>query len=340
MIAENIRDPSGELRFCDFNSFLKVNRALCDFLNPVLYRSAATHRSVSASVFTHLIKTDNLARLKMFLELGADVETFLPDLNGIDLFYAHGSELPNPSPLLAAASLDNVPLARLLLEHGANPVQYSSYDVTRPCYSAIHAAQSSEMVQLLLDHHADINQKAGTQSFSFRPLHYYAGRSTISVMRLALENGAETDPIGIDWKPLHCAAMGSIDAVKLLLQYGADEEASDTTGDRPAHVAAEYGLTDIVTLLLARKPEAMWWRNRAGYLPLHTAASAGKVEVVRFLFGLSPAAKRALTNEGQTPWMLFAEKAMHEVNAATTKEMLALLLLADGPRSRSICRMM
>jgi hypothetical protein len=95
-------------------------------------------------VLTHLIRSNHLERLTYFLKLGADIETFLPAFNTSDY------ELKEPCPLVVAAYLDNVPIARLHLENGAkvhcdNP----------PRYSAIHAARSAEMAQLLLDHHAD-----------------------------------------------------------------------------------------------------------------------------------------------------------------------------------------
>jgi ankyrin repeat protein len=60
-----------------------------------------------------------------------------------------------PTSLKVAADLDNVPMARLLLEHGANVVQCNELDCAT--YSAIHAARSAEMVQLFLDYHADTN---------------------------------------------------------------------------------------------------------------------------------------------------------------------------------------
>jgi hypothetical protein len=63
-----------------------------------------------------------------------------------------------PIPLLVVADLDNVPLARLLLEKGVK-VQYIDRDRWAVWGTGklgpLHAAWSAEIVQLLLDHNAD-----------------------------------------------------------------------------------------------------------------------------------------------------------------------------------------
>jgi ankyrin repeat protein len=56
-------------------------------------------------------------RLKFFLELGADIELDL--LQFVEADDSDGWESGN-TPLEVAAHLDNVPMAHLLLEHGAN----------------------------------------------------------------------------------------------------------------------------------------------------------------------------------------------------------------------------
>jgi hypothetical protein len=91
-------------------------------------------KDVTEDVFTHLIRTNNLARLKFFLELGADAEVCLLDfeINGIN-----GDEFDElePTPLILTADLDNVPLAHLWLEKGAK-VQYICTSARPEAYSA------------------------------------------------------------------------------------------------------------------------------------------------------------------------------------------------------------
>jgi ankyrin repeat protein len=75
------------------------------------------------------------------------------------------------TPLRLAVDLNDVPLARHLLEKGAK-VQYR--EGTRGQFSPMHAAQSAEMVQLLLDHNADPEL---VDDINRRSLQWYVSRS-------------------------------------------------------------------------------------------------------------------------------------------------------------------
>jgi hypothetical protein len=162
MIAHLLTDDEGGLCFADFNSFLKVNRALYACLNRPLWQEAVDCGYMADYVFGHLIHTNNLARLKFFLELGADVETLLLGEFKNGRFYGDSNDWDTDgTPLKVAVDLDNIPMARLLLAYGADVVQYDEPD--EPGYSAIHSARSAEMVQLLLDHHADPEQEFADQ---------------------------------------------------------------------------------------------------------------------------------------------------------------------------------
>jgi ankyrin repeat protein len=261
MIAHHIRDDDGELRYDDFNSFLQVNRALYACLNRILWEKARMHEVQTRRAFAHLIKTNNLAGLEFFLELGADVEVRLPNFH----FTANGRLIlwvPEATPLLIAAALDNVPLARLLLKQGAK-VQY--FDQWGGTFSPMHAARSPEMVLLLLDHNADPDFR---DNRLFTPLYRYVERGFIAAMRAVLQHGAEVngrEPFEI---PLHYAAQRNFDAVQLLLEYGADVELRDYDLNTPLHAAAEAGKTDVVRLLMERWPQGKEARNRNGKTPL------------------------------------------------------------------------
>jgi ankyrin repeat protein len=338
MIAHHIRDDDDELLYSDFNSFLRANRALYACLNRMLWKEAAEWEVGNQRVLTHLIKTKNLSRLELFLELDADVEVQLPAFKFVD---DDPSENFEPTPLVVAADMDNVPLARLLLEKGAAEVQYVAE------FSPLHAARSAEMVQLLLDHNADPNFKDNTER---TPLHWYAIGDDIAAMRAILQHGAEANPTGPHGeKPIHEAALHSLGSVQLLVEHGADVQARDDLGNTPLHSAAEAGKTDVVRFLAERWPEgtrvtdyqnlqtplhlAIWpfgeslqeaaqrnldsaqllvehgadvqARDHRGNTPLHMAAALGKLDMVRFLVGRWPEGKEALNNRGKTPLSRF-----------------------------------
>jgi hypothetical protein len=120
---------------------------------------------------------------RLIMELSADVEVRLPafdikTLAGDEV----GAELEQlaPTPLLVVAAIDNVLLARLLLENGAK-VQY--YGPWSGRFSPLHAAWSVEMVQLLLDHNSDPD--FGDENYR-GPLHWYAIRKNVAAMRAIL----------------------------------------------------------------------------------------------------------------------------------------------------------
>jgi ankyrin repeat protein len=125
-----------------------------------------------------------------------------------------------------AADLDNVWLAHLLLEKGAE-VQY--YVGSRGQLSPLPVARSAEMVQLLLDYEADPDL---VDNMGRPPLRWYAIRDDVAAMRVILDHAAEVSPIG-STKPLHEAAQRSIDAVELLVKHGADVEERDRDKSTP-----------------------------------------------------------------------------------------------------------
>jgi ankyrin repeat protein len=328
MIAHLLTDDEGKLCFADFNSFLKVNRALYSCLNRTLWQEAVEFESITARVFTHLIRINDLAHFRSFLELGADVETVL--LGFVDHEIEDwGSK---KTLLMVAVRLDNVPMARLLLEHGADLVHHNGRGL--PNYSAIHAARSAKMVQLLLDHHADPEQQTG--SLGLRPLHFYARRDNIEAMRAILRNGGEVDPN--TWRPwatpLYYAAQRNIDAVKLLLEHGADVKKRGWAHATLLHSAAHAGKTDVVRLLVESWPEGLREKNIDGNTPLHFAARKGRTDVVRLLAEIWPEGLREKNNDGNTPLHLAARKGRTDV----VRLLVEVSLRARGRRIMSVVR--
>jgi ankyrin repeat protein len=308
-----LEDEYDDLRFnfADVNSLLKVNRALYVSLNRTLWQEAALDSWPSFAtkrVFTHLIRINDLTNLNFFLELGAYVDTIVSEFDsecGANEYNYSNVRISDPTPLKVAAHLDNVPMARLLLEYGADIVQYD--DLDRPSHSAIHAAQSADMVQLLLDHHADPEQQL-VNELKFRPLHYYVIRGNIEAMRVVLRNGVKVDPDPDPelWSPLDLAVQRNVDAVKLLLEHGADVKKRDSFLDTPLHHAAKAGKTDVVRFLMESWPDGMKEKNERGFTPLLLAIKAGKIDVVRFVVESWPDGMREKGPCGNTPLHLAA----------------------------------
>lgn len=82
---------------------------------------------------------------------------------------------------------------------------------------------------------------------------------------------------------LHEAATaGRLDAVKVLLDQGADTEALGRNGETPLISAALAGHAGIAALLIDRGA-AVGARNKNGYTALHAAAYSGHLDLVKLL---------------------------------------------------------
>jgi len=116
------------------------------------------------------------------------------------------------------------------------------------------------------------------------PLHLSAYYGRVSVVRLLLEYGADVEATDSDGcTPLHLAAFkGHLSVVKLLLEYGADVDAIDNDGGTPLHLAAANGHKDIVELLLERGADVNA-KDNEGRTPLDVAREEGHVEVARVI---------------------------------------------------------
>jgi ankyrin repeat protein len=223
------------------------------------------------------------------------VETCLP---AFDTHGEHAKDYPGPTALIAAAYKDSVPMAQLLLEKGAM-VQYPP---NSGLFSAIHAARSAEMVQLLLDNHADPEMRAWHTRPT--PLDWYAYRGDVAAMRAVLQLGRFS--VQEVWALLQ-AVQGSREAVELLIQYGADVRTTlDSCGATTLHYAARAGKLDIVTLLVGRWPEGQKEKTRDRETPLHWAALAGRTEVVKFFLECWPDSQWAMTANLDAPLHLAA----------------------------------
>ena len=141
-------------------------------------------------------------------------------------------------------------LVQLLLERGANPNK-ASLSGNTPLLRAVWYGRA-EVVQILLEHGADPN-KGGPHGYG-TPLHPVAGSCyTDMVLETVLVRGAQD-------KNCECTLL---------------------------HIAADYGLKEIVQLLLARGADPNK-RNRWGHTPLKYASTRHK-EVAEILrqYGLS-----------------------------------------------------
>uniref|UniRef100_A0A8C2AJM9 Ankyrin-1 n=1 Tax=Cyprinus carpio TaxID=7962 RepID=A0A8C2AJM9_CYPCA len=171
------------------------------------------------------------------------------------------------TPLHIAAHYENLSVAQLLLNRGAN-VNFTPKNGITPLHIASRRGNVI-MVRLLLDRGAQIDAKTKDE---LTPLHCAARNGHVRVVEILLDQGA---PIQAKTKnglsPIHMAAQGDhMDCVRQLLQYNA--EIDDITLDHltPLHVAAHCGHHRMVKVLLDKGAKANA-RALNGFTPLHIA---------------------------------------------------------------------
>lgn len=193
------------------------------------------------------------------------------------------------TPLHAAAGARAArpAMTALLLSMGADPNIRGRKGATALWYAALSGR--AEIVQLLVDHRADLNVQEEVARSSL--LDSAASLGHIDVVEVLLEAGADvaiTSPTGT---PLHSAAFAQrADVAALLLRYGAEVNAVDDNDVTPLHLAAaasageneRTGRTATADLLLthgARVNTVVCDRMT----PLDAAVYVGDMEMADFL---------------------------------------------------------
>jgi hypothetical protein len=199
--------------FKDLNSLVRTSRFFHCLFNSLLYRRAVTANvTVRENIVRRVLYRHRAASLALLLDNGLSTHQEIYGYKNSLLYEVCHLCFEEPS----------IPLARLLLERGAD----------------VHSKKATDYL--------------GT------PLHVAACQSKFEIAKLLLAHGADvnaTGGYGCDWTPLHVAAIGdrpqNFAMVKLLLQAGAAVNALTSDGHSPLWLAYSCDRGRIGTLLLA-----------------------------------------------------------------------------------------
>jgi len=193
--------------------------------------------------------------------------------NGADVNKKTGEGRSYRTPLTYAAEANNLPVARVLLAHGA--------DVEGGGSSPLSYAGSNgdfvEIAQFLVENGAKVNQPSPS---GWYPLMTAAGRGNIKVVNYLLAQGANPNATGkYGLSALYCAAGSDYgaSAIEALLNHGADINAKYLSGQTAMHQAASQGAIKIIEVLLAHgsKVDA---KTDDGITPLYMAINLGAIQ--------------------------------------------------------------
>jgi ankyrin repeat protein/CHAT domain-containing protein len=225
------------------------------------------------SPFSIMLEQKNYELMKLLIDKGYDVN-----------FRRSYSSYYSRSPLSYAVSRGDMQAVELLLSAGANPNLQSSYSNTSPLHTAVDMEDIS-MIELLLKHGAspDIGNKfteyplivAVEEGFDsilyllletplninvqskdgWTALHYAARDNNTDYLQLLLEKGANTQMLAEtsdnEYTPLMLAVYNeNIEAIKILVKYGADPNFYNSKGESSLSLARSDGLQSILKIFL------------------------------------------------------------------------------------------
>jgi ankyrin repeat protein len=268
-------------------------------LLPLLISACGTARFFAAA------ESGNVQEVDRLLDAGADVDA---------------RDNQGETPLFSAAFSGSREIAESLIAHGAD-INAMDREGSTPLHKAAYQSRR-ELVELLIRKGARVN--AGTREGA-TPLHkaieWFAGTrrghqaltspaeiaSMMGIVKLLLDNGADvnaTDAFGVTALVL-AASSGHKALVELLLARGAKVNDKDYEGAGALYVATIMDRVDIAELLIAHGAD-IDAGTKSGYTPLVYAARDGNRDLAELLIahGADVNAKDAM--HGGTPlvWAL------------------------------------
>lgn len=198
----------------------------------------------------------------------------------VALLLEHGANanasLRSGSTLLHDAAMRNDPdIASLLLDHEADIEAGERGSRMTPLAQAAFSG-STETAAVLLQRGASVGVRCWEGETS---LHLAAKRGHVEVVRLLLDHGADINEAGnaSHSTALHCAVMKSrVEVGALLLQRGADPNKKDEPGYAPLHWAAREKNALLVQRLLEHGADANAL-DRHGRSPLEIAGNHAEI---------------------------------------------------------------
>ena len=181
----------------------------------------------------------------------------------------------------AAALFGDITITRYLLERGMD-----ANTATVDGYTALYFANDPDRMDVLLTHGADLNIQSNTHART--PLHHITGTGSTELIQRLVDHGADVNARDFQGQTPLYRALNEPDTMRFLIELGADINTTDNAGDTVLHAAARRN-SDALAYLLKLGADVNR-RDTLGNTPLHDAAEVVYLESVQLLleYGADP----------------------------------------------------
>ena len=158
-----------------------------------------------------------------------------------------------------------------------------------------------EIIKLLLKNGEDINNRSSYDKDK-TPLIVATEYGNIEAVKILLENGADTEleATGKEMRAIHFASENNhSEILSLLIEYGAEKEAKDKYEKTPLHYAAMYNNVECAKILIDANV-IIDGRDEDNWTALHYASKTHSLKVAKMLLSAG-ADINAQTDLGATP---------------------------------------
>lgn len=190
--------------------------------------------------------------------------------------------------LLSYAAIDNeYELAKLLLKSGAKPDAGLNFPLYEVCWASEKPKNQNDMIRLLISYGANVNKKQ--KNTNDTPLMATIKKQGGKYAKLLVQYGAKVNVSNSDGEtPLILAVdyysnLIDVSLVQYLISEGADVNAITKKGNTALSIAAYNGLPLILRILLENGADTRVTKKNKNEIPVLNACYNGEIECVSLL---------------------------------------------------------